>query len=63
MKKIILVLLVMATMICVLCGCAKKGICDECGQKEVLNKFVDTEDGEVYWFCDDCYEMAKFWGV
>lgn len=39
-------------------GCAKSGKCDNCGQNEKLNKFVET-NGDVSWYCDDCYRLAK----
>ena len=55
MKRIILVLL-FASML--LAGCSRKGECDECGQIEKLNKFV-AYDGDVFYYCDDCYRIAK----
>ena len=58
MKRIILALLAVVTMVCLLCGCAHVGVCEECGQREKLNQFVD-EDGDIYWYCDDCYRIAK----
>ena len=44
-----------------MCGCAKKGECDECGQYEELNKYV-TGDGDVHYYCDTCYNMEKNFG-
>lgn len=61
MKKFrkILILILTATLVTMLfSGCAKRGVCDECGQKEKLHKFT-TSSGSEYWYCADCYRMAK----
>lgn len=47
-------------MAAVLAGCGKKGECEDCGQVEKLNEYVD-EDGESHWYCDDCYRMEKLY--
>ena len=61
MKKLVK-LLVLIVCICVLSatlsGCAHKGYCEDCGQYEKLNKFVER-DGDVHWYCDTCYQLEK----
>lgn len=50
-------------LVCVnIAGCTHKGKCEECGQYEELNKYVSQYDGEVHWFCNDCYRIAKIIG-
>ena len=42
-------------------GCGKKGECEECGQTELLTKYVSH--GDTYWLCKDCYRMYKMLGM
>lgn len=57
--KRFMVIFVMAVLtMVVLTGCGKKGECEDCGQVEKLNEFVDG-DGDSHWYCDDCYKMEK----
>lgn len=57
--KIRIVTLFLAVLILVsISGCSKRGMCDGCGQDEKLNEFVQ-DNGKVYWYCDDCYRIAK----
>lgn len=56
----LLLFLLTLVMFFTLSGCdgRERGECDECGQIETLNKFVQS-NGEVLWLCDDCYRLAK----
>lgn len=56
--KIIVLIVVVLLALALFTGCAKKGKCEECGQYESLNKFVER-DGTVHWYCDTCYRFAK----
>ena len=58
-KRLIAIFFVAVFMLATLAGCAKRGECEECGQNEKLNKYVE-KDGDIRWYCDDCYRMAKF---
>jgi len=58
LKKCTIALFLVLFMLATLAGCAQHGVCDECRQIEKLNKYVE-KDGEVHWYCDDCYRMAK----
>lgn len=60
-KRIMVGFLLTALMIVTLSGCGKRGECEDCGQNEKLNKYVE-EDGDVHWYCDDCYRMEKLFG-
>ena len=57
-KKRMAIFFLTIIMLIVLSGCAKRGKCEECGQVETLNKFVE-DDGDIRWYCDDCYRLAK----
>ncbi len=57
-KKCMIALFLVLFMLTTLSGCDKRGACDECRQNEKLNKYVE-KDGDVRWYCDDCYRMAK----
>lgn len=57
-KKTIAVFFLTILMLMSLSGCGKRGACEECGQTEKLNKFVE-KDGDIHWYCDTCYNMAK----
>lgn len=57
-KKHIIIVFMAIIMLIALSGCGKRGECEECGQTEKLNKFVE-DDGDIRWYCDDCYRMAK----
>lgn len=57
-KRIMAALLLIALMFVTLSGCGKHGKCEGCGQTESLNKFEEY-DGDVRWYCDTCYQMAK----
>lgn len=61
-----LLILVMAFS---LTGCEKRGICDSCGQEEVLSEYTYTgrsgtagHKGEVVYLCNYCRQMYKFLG-
>lgn len=56
MKRLILILAILASVVAMCAGCAAmaKGVCDGCGQTEKLSKF-----GYVYHYCDDCIRFAK----
>ncbi len=56
--KIVALILSLMLALSGLSGCSKTGNCEECGQKEKLNEFVDSR-GKTHWYCDDCYRMAK----
>ena len=58
MKKRILCILLTVLLLFTLTGCAHTGKCDSCGQTETLKKFVE-DDGDVMWYCEDCYRLAK----
>lgn len=58
LQKFLVILMMTVMMASVLAGCGKKGECEDCGQVEKLNEYVD-EDGESHWYCDDCYRMEK----
>ncbi len=62
LKMIIALFLATVLMLAVLSGCSKHGKCEECGQNEKLNEYTDN-DGDIHWYCDNCYSMAKFFGV
>lgn len=57
MKKVILVFLAILLAV-ILTACAKKGVCENCGQTETLKEFTDSS-GSTYWYCEDCTRMAK----
>ena len=57
-KKYLAIFFLIIFMLIALSGCGKRGECEECGQTETLTKFVDT-DGDIHWYCNDCYRMAK----
>lgn len=59
-KILILVILCVSSLL-VLTGCdaRKVGKCDFCGQTERLNRFVYENLGEVYYYCDTCFKLAK----
>ena len=63
MKKIIVVSLSVVIFLFALCGCAKRGICDNCGQKEKLYTYVDPYDGDEFHLCQYCYNRAKEFGA
>lgn len=58
LKRFAVIFIVLIFMFTTLAGCAKRGECEECGQNEKLNKYVE-KDGDIRWYCDDCYQMAK----
>lgn len=58
MKRCIAAVLVSIIMLFVLSACAKQGECESCGQQESLQKF-EEKNGDISWYCDDCYRMAK----
>ncbi len=60
-KKLVAIL-VAVFMLVTLSGCAKHGECESCGQNEELREYVD-EDGDSYWLCEDCYHLAKLFGI
>lgn len=46
----------------ILTGCSsneKTGRCESCGQTEKLYKYVAPSTGDVYWYCQTCYNLAK----
>ena len=57
-ERLIVSLALVILILCLFTGCAKKGYCEECGQYETLNKFVDRY-GDEHWYCDDDYRWAK----
>ena len=57
-RKIIITIILAMIILSLLSGCAKKGNCDECGQYETLNEFVER-NGTTHWYCDTCYRLAK----
>lgn len=61
-KKFTVIFFVAIFMFVTLSGCGKRGECEECGQNEKLNKYVDQNDN-IRWYCDDCYKMAKLFGI
>ena len=60
--KLLIILLCVALLLTVLTGCSRKGYCEECGQQEKLNKYVDR-DGDVHWYCDTCYQLYKMFSL
>ncbi len=60
-KTIITLFFAAVLMLTVLSSCSKHGECEGCGQNEKLNKYIE-EDGDIHWYCDACYNMAKFFG-
>ena len=52
-KKLMALLLVVATMSVALVGCKKKTECAGCEKTKKCQEYM----GE--YFCDDCYEMVK----
>ena len=58
--KLISVILSIVILSGILVGCARTGTCEACGQHEELKKFVS--DGIEYWYCDECYKLAKIFG-
>ena len=66
MKKGTLFVTVLAIILAVsmfFAGCGNVGICDGCGQKASLTKYVSQCDSsEHYHYCDDCLKWAKFLG-
>ena len=59
-KRTLLPFLLAIVMALSLTACAKRGACEECGQTEKLNKYVES-NGNVLWLCDDCYRLYKMW--
>lgn len=59
MKKRVMMLGVLMIMMLSIVGCSKTGECDGCGQNEKLNEYVTTS-GTTRYYCDYCYDMAKF---
>ena len=51
-----------------LTGCEKRGVCESCGQEEVLEEYTCTgrdgpyDAGEVVYLCNYCRQMDKFMG-
>ena len=51
-----------------LTGCEKRGVCESCGQEEVLEEYTCTgrdgpyDEGEVVYLCNYCRQMYKFMG-
>lgn len=61
MKKNMVLICIVILVIAFMCGCAKKGECDECGQYEELKEYI-TDDGDTRYYCDTCYDLAKLFG-
>ena len=64
MKKFITIVVIIAltlTAVLTLTGCSKVGICEGCGQRESLVKYIYPEEyGEdPIWVCNDCYRFLK----
>lgn len=59
MKRIIVLLVVLASLVMACAGCSAlaKGVCDGCGQTETLRTF--NNHGSIQHYCDDCYRFAK----
>lgn len=64
MKRILMILLILSTMLFTSCGNARKFECYECGSTVELNEeFWEDEDGNSYSYnaytCEDCaYEQG-----
>ena len=55
MKKIILAVLVVASLMATLTACGKF-VCDTCGEEKSGKKHTQSLFGEEIVICDDCYE-------
>ena len=70
-RKLLYVLtavLLIFVMILALTGCEKRGICESCGQEEVLSEYTFIrgdgihDQGEVVYLCDYCRQWYKLMG-
>lgn len=57
--RLVIIIVLAISFVFLVSGCAKRGKCDNCGQTEKLNRYVDPGNGTVYWLCDACYNLAK----
>ena len=62
MKRMVVLLVVIASlitvcMVCTGCSAQAKGVCDGCGQLEKISEFNDH--GSIQHYCDDCSRWAK----
>lgn len=63
-KKALVVLLLLCIVFSLglaCASCAVKGVCDECGQTDVLHTYK-TSSGETKHLCEFCYNMYKLMG-
>lgn len=60
-KKLPIFFLLVVIMALLVSGCDKTGECEGCHQTEKLQKYVE-EDGDIHWYCDDCYKFEKMFG-
>lgn len=58
MKRLIISIIAVLVLILSLCGCASVGVCEDCGQKEELHRYIDKW-GEAHYYCDFCYQVEK----
>jgi len=61
-NKLLGTTVLLATALLLLAGCSTKGECEECRQYEKLIKYESPDNG-TYHLCDDCYKMAKLFGL
>ncbi len=55
MKKIIMAVLVVASLLATLTACGKF-VCDGCGEEKSGKKHTQSIFGEEIVICDDCYD-------
>ena len=56
MKKIIVLVIMIATLATMLVACSSF-TCDLCGKKKSGDKHTETVFGEKVTYCDDCYDL------
>ncbi len=54
MKKLLVIVAILALVVTAFAGCSKNTACDECGKEAKCEKI--TFEGESGWFCPDCAE-------
>lgn len=66
---VLTVVLLIFVMALSLTGCEKHGICESCGQEEVLSEYICTgrggnrgDEGKTVYLCDYCRQWYKLLG-